>query len=277
MRDFPVPAPLAGIVASVIAYREAIPAGSEVTERVLPDGVVRLIVELGEGRERAPGVVPMLAVGASVEPAILRLRGKQEGLSLALRPGAAAAVLGMPAHELSGRAVSLPDLWRGEEAGMLERLAAIADDAARVRLLLDILQRRLGRHGFVVGDVGREQAMKAAQLITRASGHLGLRQVAAGIGVGERRLQQIFRQHVGLSPREWSRLARLHGCLRDLREQTAIRWADLAVGAGFYDQPHLVNEFKALCGMTPGLFLERSGSVSSKTTAGGRSYPPRSS
>ena len=37
--------------------------------------------------------------------------------------------------------------------------------------------------------------------------------------------------------------------------------------AGFYDQSHLVNEFRALCGLTPGQFLQRSVSGSSKTGA----------
>jgi len=269
MRDFPVPVPLAGYVGSLIAYRETIPAGFEVIERVLPDGAVRLIVEFGDARNGATGVVRVLAAGASVAPVVLRLQGKLEGLSLALRPGAAAAVLGIPADDLTGRAVSLQELWRGQEAGMLERLAATPNDAVRVGLLFEILQRRLRMHRPVAGDRGRQQAMKAAQLIAQASGHQGLRQVAAEIGVGERRLQQIFRQHVGLSPVQWRRLARLHGCLRALRAQPVTRWADVAAGSGFYDQSHLVKEFKALCGMTPGLFLERFASVSSKTAAGG--------
>ena len=218
MRDFPVPEPLAGFVGSVIAYRETIPNGLEVTERVLPDGAVRLIVELGETRHRHAGAVPFLAAGASAAPAVLRLRGRLEGLSVALRPGAAAAVLGMPADELTGRAVPLQDLWRDQEGGLLERLAATADDGARVRLLLDLLQRRLRKHGSGARDAGRQQAMKAVQLIARANGQPRLRQVAGEIGVGERRLQQIFRQHVGLTPVQWRRLARLHACLRALRD-----------------------------------------------------------
>ncbi|HUG25993.1 SDR family oxidoreductase [Piscinibacter sp.] len=50
-------------------------------------------------------------------------------------------------------------------------------------------------------------------------------------------------------------------------ERAAVPSPDLAVDSGFYDQSHLVNEFRALCGLTPTEFLARSASGSSKTGA----------
>ena len=219
----------------------------------------------------------MLATGASVSPAILRLRGRLEGLSLAVRPGAAAAVLGIPAAELTGAVIPLHDLWRGEETGLLERMAEAPDDSARVGLLLEAMRRRLGRHHRWASDANRRAAIHAAQLLAGSGGRHSLQEVAQTIGVGERRLQQIFKLHVGVSPRAWSRLARLHACLRALRGQPAPRWADVAVASGFYDQSHLVNEFKALCGMPPRRFLECFVSGSSKTAGPGATYPRRRS
>jgi AraC-like DNA-binding protein len=71
---------------------------------------------------------------------------------------------------------------------------------------------------------------------------------------------------VGLSPRAFGRLARLHACLRVLRSERSPSWPQLALEAGFYDQSHLVNEFQALCGLSPRAFFERTRiSVSSKT------------
>jgi AraC-like DNA-binding protein len=42
-------------------------------------------------------------------------------------------------------------------------------------------------------------------------------------------------------------------------------WAAVAADAGFYDQSHLANEFRALCGLTPTAFLQHTVSGSSKT------------
>lgn len=237
-------------------------SGREVLERVLPDGAVRLIFNLADapavGETGAP---PVEVVGASAAPVVVRLRGRVEGISITLRPGAAAALLGLPAGELADSAVPLDELWGRDAAALRERLAEARDDAARIALLHGALRRRLLRGGGAV----HAGAMHAARLIAASGGRRPLREVATAVGVGERRLQQIFHAHVGLSPRAWARLARLHGCLRALRRAQAPAWADVAVDNGFYDQSHLANEFRALCGLTPTEFLASAASGSSKT------------
>jgi len=227
---------------------------------VLPDGAVHLIFHLGDAPANGG---PAQVAGPATAPAVLRLRGRLEGVSVTLRPGAVAALLGMPAGEIAESAVSLDDLWRGEGREVLERIAAAPDDATRVAVLQAALQRRLRDADHAT----RRQAMHAARLIAESAGARPVRDVADAIGVGERRLQQIFHAQVGLSPRAWGRLARLHACLRALRRPAALPWAQLAVDTGYYDQSHLVNEFRSLCGLTPGMFLARAVAGSSKTGA----------
>jgi AraC-like DNA-binding protein len=263
MRDYAVSAALREHVSAIAVYRETIPNGHEVVERVLPDGAVHLIFHFGDAPSVDAADAPVAAAaGATAAPVVLRWRGQVAGVSVTLRPGAAAAILGVPAGEIADTAVSLDELWRGEVRGLLERWSETADDATRVALLQAALQRRLR-----AGDDGaRPQATHAARLIAASGGQRSLRAVGDAIGVGERRLQQIFHAHVGLSPRAWKRLARMHACLRALRRQPAPRWPHVALDTGFYDQSHLVNEFQALCGLSPGLFLERAISGSSKTS-----------
>jgi AraC-like DNA-binding protein len=259
MRELAVPAALQAHVAHMLRYEEAIPEGEERIERVLPDGAVHLILELGDGAAQ-----PVLRVaGASAAPVVLRIRGHIRGLSATLQPGAAAAVLGLPAAELTGLALPLDMLWR-DGAQLAAQLHEAPTDATRARLLLHCLHRRLAAHQAT----GSALARQAAAMISRSGGSLLLRDVARAIGTGERRLQQLFQQHVGLAPRTYGRLARMHQCLRLLRSLHAPRWTELALEAGYYDQAHLANEFQALCGLSPTAFLGQARiSGSSKTTA----------
>ena len=262
LRAHPVSAALRGHVSHILLYRERFAKGQEVRERVLPDGAVRLVFNLGDAPSAGEGTgQPVAAIGASAAPVVVRMREKVEGLSVTLRPGAAAALLGVPVGEIAGHAVHLDELWRGDAAELLARIAEAPDDGTRVALLEAALQRRLREGDGAV----HAAAVRAARLIAASGGRQPLRDVAAAVGVGERRLQQIFHAHVGLSPRAWGRLARLHDCLRALRLQPVPAWADVAVESGFYDQSHLVNEFRALCGVTPTEFLGRAVSGSSKT------------
>ena len=266
LRTLAFDAALGALVAHVLAYRETIAPGHEVAERVLPDGAVRIVFNLGAG---APNGLDSAApsawvIGAQAAPTLVRLRGTMDGLSVTLRPGLTQALFGLPAGEIEGAGVALADLWRSDAEQLLERLSRAVDDAARVRTLQIALLRRL-----------RSQQPAAASLVTaasslmrRSSGQCNVRDVAAALGVTERRLQQLFHAQVGLSPRTFNRLARLHGMLRALRRQAMpTSWAELAAGAGYYDQAHLANEFRTLCGLTPGEFMRRTISPSSKTAA----------
>jgi methylphosphotriester-DNA--protein-cysteine methyltransferase len=258
LRAMPVSAALRPHVSHILLCNEHVAAGHEVLERVLPDGAVRLIFNLGE-----VGSPSAVVAGASTAPALVRLRGRIDGVSLTLCPGGAAGLPGLPAGELAGMAVPLDTLWGSEGTRLLERMAKAPDDATRMALLHAALQRRLREADG--GSASQRAATHAARLIAASGGRRPLREVAETVGVGERRLQQLFHAHVGLSPRAWGRLARLHGCLRALRRQANPDWAEMAIDHGYYDQSHLANEFRALCGLTPTEFMGRAVSGSSKT------------
>lgn len=267
MREHCVDARLREVVSHVAVYREVIPDGAEVLERVLPDGAARLIFNLGDAPSATgrPGLAVEVA-GASAAPALLRLRGRIEGVSVTLRPGTAAAVLGVPAGEIAEQALALDEIWGPEATELRERLSAARTDAARVARVQDALWRRLRTDDRDL----RRRARAGVRLFAESAGRSSVRDVSDALGVGERRLQQIFHAEVGLSPRVWRRLARMHACLRALRAIPAPRWSEVALDGGFYDQSHLIHEFQSLCGLSPAHFLERAVSGSSKTAGRGR-------
>ncbi|MGO4396126.1 helix-turn-helix domain-containing protein [Variovorax sp. M-6] len=255
LRELAVPAVLQAQISHLIAYEEQLPEDAMVNERVLPDGALRLIFEFGAGAVQV--------AGPNVRPVLLSMRGHVQGLSMTLRPGAALALFGVPGHELTGRIVDWDSLVAARHRGLRVQLQEANCDTRRVEILLSALHAMLRP----VDAADLCKVMQAATLLRPAGEARRMAVVAAAVGVGERRLQQIFRMQLGLSPRTWSRLARMHGCFRRLRQTSPPRWNELALACGFYDQPHLVNEFQAFCGLTPRQFLQRRGVSGSSKTA----------
>lgn len=88
-------------------------------------------------------------------------------------------------------------------------------------------------------------------------GSANVNAVAAELGVSERQLRRVFRETLGLSPKELAKLQRFHRALRLARANTAGNWAQIAVAAGYYDQAHLIADFQAIANTTPrGLLRE---------------------
>lgn len=265
LRSFAVGAQLGAHVSQILLYRETFADGAEVADRVLPDGAVRLVIHLGDGTPAGPAAGPQgsVAIGAAAAPVLLRWRrSRMHSISVALRPGAASALLGVPAGELQGMTVALDAVWGPCFHALRERMVEQADDEARVALLRLWLEQRLSQSARPANP----RAVQAAALLATSAGRMRPR------GGGRRRWHgraapatDLPCREVGMSPKAWGRLARLHACLRALRGGPAAPWAALAADGGFYDQAHLANEFRALCGLSPTEFLQRGVSLSSKT------------
>jgi AraC-like DNA-binding protein len=58
-----------------------------------------------------------------------------------------------------------------------------------------------------------------------------------------------------VSPKAFTQLARFHRALRAAREDHGASWAGIAAASGYYDQAHLIGEFRAIAGVTPRALL----------------------
>ena len=78
-------------------------------------------------------------------------------------------------------------------------------------------------------------------------------ELARELGWSRKRLVARFREHVGLPPKAVAKLLRFERA-RELAG--TMPWAELAFECGYYDQSHLINDFRAVTGRTPETFLQ---------------------
>lgn len=246
-------------VSHALTYDEHMEPAHGVIERVLPDGAARLIyVERVDAGSASP---TLLLAGPTLSPMLVRQQGRVRGVSITLMPGAALALFGVPARQLVDRAVPLRELWPRVASDLADHVAEQSDLGIAAHVLFNAIGRNAVSHPF---DAAR-LATRAVQIMQAGSGMETPRAIAHTLGLGERRLQQIFQDHVGLAPKAVSRLTRFQGLLRALRLDPNPAWAELAPNLGFYDQAHLTNEFRAMTGLSPGQFLARTSAQISKT------------
>jgi AraC-like DNA-binding protein len=170
--------------------------------------------------------------------------GRSEGIQVNLSPPAAAVLLGVPMHELARRIVRYEDVLPGE---LVERLAGAPDWDARFDLLESALARRLA-------DGPRpDGAMWAWQRLAETHGRVRVETLCRELGWSRRRLAARFRDEVGLSPKTVARLLR-HERATELAA-AGVEWAQIAYACGYYDQSHLVNEFRQITGASPTQYL----------------------
>lgn len=160
-----------------------------------------------------------------------------------LRPGAARALLGVPAGELAGRHVPLEVLLGADAARLRERLLGEAAPQRRLDLLEALLVARLP------GVRGLHPAVAAALAGIAAGDDVG--SVVARSGFSHRHLGALFVDAVGLTPQRFRRVRRFQLALDAHRRNPALAWAQIAHGAGYADQAHFTREFRGFTGVRP--------------------------
>ncbi len=66
-------------------------------------------------------------------------------------------------------------------------------------------------------------------------------------GLSARQLRRLTQHHLGLSPREFTRVLRFQSTLQYMKAMSCkVPWTE-----HYYDQPHFIREFKRLSGVTP--------------------------
>ena len=162
-----------------------------------------------------------------------------------LRLGTHEAVFGVPSSALAERIVPLEDLW----GAAAERLAEQLAEAEDVRLAASLLEEAIA--GRLADVEAHEVHTRLALEATTRLATLRVSEVADALGVSTRNLRRVFRDVVGMSPKEYARLARFHLALREARASSDVDWAGVAAATGYYDQAHLIAEFHAIVGVTP--------------------------
>ena len=158
-----------------------------------------------------------------------------------LRPGAAGAVLGLPASELRDLSPDAAEvLGRDVAAALLEALLAGSEPHA-------FLLRALHLRGVREPDPLVRAAVTA---LGRPRAWIGL--LAAELGVSARQLQRRVSDAVGYGPKMLARVLRF----RRLQALPPAPLIELALDAGYADQAHMTAEVTRLAGISPVRFLK---------------------
>jgi AraC-like DNA-binding protein len=171
--------------------------------------------------------------------------GRSLGMQVDIDPLAAHALLGLPMHELAHRTVPLEEAI--DEPFLVERLATARDWNARFELLDVTLAGRLA-------DAQPSREVSWAWRRLRAThGRVAIGALAEELGWSRKRIVTRFRDEIGLPPKAVAKLLRFE---RARTLAGTMPWAELAHECGYYDQSHLINEFRAMTGRTPETFLQ---------------------
>jgi AraC-like DNA-binding protein len=228
---------------------------------ILPGTGVELIVNFGElwaaGRSlAASALLPrMCVVGPVTQPRILRVGRSVNAVGAGFVSTLAPSIFGVPASELVDRIVPLEDLWvRDDVEKLFEALSYFVWIRGCVSALKDYVMARIA---LLAPLNGRETVGHVApRLITRRGGRVSIDDMARSHGLGRQQFARRFSAAAGLPPKLFARITRFQTLVHVLLSTDVSQWGSVSSAVGFYDQAHMINEFRTFAGSPPTAFFQ---------------------
>jgi AraC-like DNA-binding protein len=227
--------------------------------REVPSGIIPVIIIMGPayGLLDPTGLARPRYVGsfvAGLHESFALTESPSFGMCLQVNfnPLGAYQLLGVPMHSLVNSAVALEDVLGQGARNLAARMQEAADWGSRFDMLDTFLAGRLMR--AILPSPGMAWAW---QQLKATGGLVDAGSLAAHIGCSHKHLITRFRRELGLPPKALARIIRFSRVTKMLGRNHVNHWARIAQSCGYYDQAHLIREFRSFAGSTPGEYLGR--------------------
>ena len=166
-------------------------------------------------------------------------------------------LLGIPASEFHDSIIPVEDVFDQKITALQEKLSQ-PNNQTRVELLNHFFRSLIAEKSIsnqLIIDL-------SLNFIIASKGHFSIKQLVEYTGYTERHLERKFKECIGLNPKKFGNVVKLHHFLKLLKCKTEdLNLTAICYDAGFSDQSHLIKEFKKQTGITPTEYLHNTGKL----------------
>jgi AraC-like DNA-binding protein len=224
-------------------------------ERVLPTGHAEIVISLArdyltDANHPTNPLQPSpaaLFLGIYSRYQTIDAIDMSELIGISFHPGGTLPFIADDTCTFTNRETSLEDIWGRAASDLRNDLRDAPTEANKFAVLNSALLHRLGQNRQKARDpvivFALTQLNESPDTITIAS-------LSRQIGLSPRRLSQRFYEQVGVSPKLYCRIQRFQQAVQQMHRGVDIRWSELALACGYYDQSHFANDFRAFSGLS---------------------------
>lgn len=204
---------------------------------IIPDGCVDLVVKCCSQ--------PKVFLSPSlIHPNIINLGETDIWFGIRFKPGILPSMLNINLSELEQKMILFADVAAKWSKELEEQLATTTTFQERINTSNQILLNlKLGE--------GIELNQKVAAVlyaVYESKGSLVLKnQISQTIPMSNRQIRRLFHQHIGLSPKKFTRIVRCQNFLNELK----INHKSKSYYETYFDQAHMIKEIKDMTQLTP--------------------------
>ncbi len=220
--------------------------------KVLPDGTTSIIFNLGDPiniygiNGNYKNVSKNIIVGTQKKHYTVDEKNDTYIVGIKFTQGGAYHFFKLPMLKFSNKIINLEDVLNGES----EKIRGLLRDAQGV----DEVKKVLDYYLLIKADMlsGTNDIVDYAIKSVKADGSPALiKELCLTANISNKHLISLFNKKVGLSPKIIQRLNKFIKVIHTIQSRKEIIWPEVAFECNYYDQAHLINEFKSFSGLSP--------------------------
>lgn len=250
--------PLGDFIESFVYYKDYNPVHS--VDRFLPDGNIYIVIDLTDYPKFIYDNHTLKEIQSCRNVWFSGIRNNyitipsgrdSEMFVINFQKGRAYPFVEMPMNELTDFVVDGELVMSNEILNMRDALLNLPTPAQKFRYAERYLTKVFGKK-LIVNPV----IEYSVNSILTAPEQLTISRLSEKVGFSQKHFIKIFREHIGIAPKAFLRIARFQKAIQEISVRKEIDWAGVAYESGYYDQAHFINDFKEFSGFTPKEYLK---------------------
>lgn len=242
---------LAPYVKHYWAMKSHVKPGNKHVQRIIPNGFVELTFYLDH--------IPVYNRNSKMIRNRVVVSGQQNDFydiiitnnlnlfSIVFKPQGSKLFLGLPIQELYNQSIPAEILFKNEIYFLHEKLQETTNLNMKVQLVESFLIEQIKQSKLYEF----ERLNDSIKLINSSKGILTIDKLSSKAYLSKKQFERTFRSNIGIAPKRFLRVVRFQNTLFNKQLNPKQNLTELAYQNGFYDQSHMINEFKDLTGLTP--------------------------
>jgi len=230
--------------------------------KILPDGSSSIIFTIGSpfsilvtgGTKKTFNTNAL--IGAQKKYFVLSKDIDTYLIGVKFKQGEAFHFLKKPMKQFTDKIINLNDVFNVDTNSLGEVLVK-AENEDEIRKILNYfffinVESLICESKVVDSVIEKVRVSKTALLI---------KDLCESENISNKHLISLFNKKVGISPKLLYRINKFLKVIEILQDNTVVNWSQIAYECHYYDQAHLINEFKKFSSLSPNEYLENENAV----------------
>jgi AraC-like DNA-binding protein len=242
------------------SLENCIPIGKQHIQRIVPNGLFELIFYLDDKPKTTDQQKTIsdsiIITGQLKSYHDLKVTGNLSLFAIYFLPHGLSMFLDIPLKELFNHSVPLKLIIKDSVNKLEDELSSAETFEKKITIAENFLNTQIQKNEK---KYKYDRIRYAVNLINQSKGILEIEDLASKSFLSRKQFERTFSDFIGTSPKQFLKIVRFQNVIYEKSKNAGLNLTEIAHKCGYFDQSHMINDFKTLSGITPKNYFENEG------------------